>query len=130
MSYLLNIAQHLEDEGVGEYTGRGRDIFVYEMPHQVVAGILLKDSPLGTMIDHEISGYFSTEFYAIVRSTEHAKGEAKANAMSAALTINVSGLAGGLAVNFIRPRMIPMVFPVSEGDLLEWLVVFDINFCT
>ena len=129
MSYLLNIAQHLQDSDVGYYTGAGKDIFVYQMPDRADSGILLKDAPLGTPIDHELPGYFSTEFYAIVRATEHAKGEAVANAMSTALTINESGVYGGLTVNFIRPRIVPMVFPVSEGDYIELLVIYDINFC-
>lgn len=130
MSYLLNIAQHLQDSDVGQFTGRGKDIFVFNMPDRVDSGILLKDAPLGTTIDQEIPGYFSTEFYAIVRATEHAKGEAVANAMSAVLTVDVRGDVAGLAVNFIRPRIIPMVFPVSEGDYIELLVIYDINFCT
>lgn len=129
MSYLLNIAQHLQDSGVGSYTGVSKDIFVYQMPDRVNEAILLKDAPLGTPFDHELPGFFSTEFYAIVRATEHAKGEATANAMSAALTINESGVYGGLTVNFIRPRIIPMVFPVSDGDYIELLVIYDINFC-
>ncbi len=129
MSYLVNIAQHLQDSDIGLYTGRDRDIFVYNMPDRIDSGILLKDAPLGTGIDQELPGYFSTEFYAIVRSTEHAKGEALANAMSTALTVNESGLVAGLQVNFIRPRIIPMVFPVSDGDYIEMLVIFDINFC-
>lgn len=130
MSYLLNIAQHLDDSGVGSLTGRAKDIFVFQMPDSVNSGFLLKDAPLGTPIDHELPGYYTTEFYAIVRATEHAKGEASANAMSTALTVNESGLVGGLAVNFIRPRIVPMVFPVSDGDYIELLVIYDINFCT
>ena len=130
MSYLLNIAQHLDDSSVGRSTGRDKDIFVFNMPDRVDSGILLKDAPLGTPIDHEITGYFSTEFYAIVRATEHAKGEALAEAMSTALTINESGLVAGLAVKFIRPRIVPMVFPVSDGDYIELLVIYDITFTT
>ena len=130
MSYLLNIAQHLDDSDVGKLSGRSTNIFVFNMPDRVDSGILLKDAPLGTPIDQELPGYFSTEFYAIVRATEHAEGEALANAMSTALTIDESGVVAGLFVNFIRPRIIPMVFPVSDGDYVELLVIYDINFCT
>ncbi len=128
MSYLLNIAEHLETSGVGISKGRSKNIFVHQMPDRVDSGFLLKDAPLGTPIDHDLPGYFSTEFYAIVRATEHAKGEAEANAMSVALTVDVAGLVGGLAVNFIRPRINPMFFPVSDGDYIELLVIYDINF--
>ncbi len=130
MSYLLNIAQHLQNSSVGQFTGRDKDIFVFNMPDRVDSGILLKDAPLGTTIDHELPGYFSTEFYAIVRATEQSKADAVADAMSTALTINESGSVAGLAVNFIRPRIIPMVFPISEGDYIELLVIYDINFRT
>jgi len=130
MSYLENIGAHLEEQGIGTWNGRSRDIFAYQMPSTISEGILLKDNALGTELDHELPGYISTEFYGIVRSTEHAKGEALANALSTALTINITGTYGGLAINFVRPRIIPMVFPVSEGDYLEFLVSFDINFCT
>jgi len=128
MTYLLDIATFMQEQGLGYTTGRNKDIFVFSMPESVSGGILLKDFPLGTEIDHELPGYFVTEFHVIVRSTGHAEGEEKAEAISAALTI-LNQAVGSLNVNYIRPRHIPMVFPVSQGDYLEWLVTFDINFC-
>jgi len=97
------------------------------MSETIVDGILLKDAIFGTEIDHEIPNYYVSDFRVIVRSKEHAEGEDKAEAVSAALTV-LNQTIGTLGVNFIRPRHVPMVFPVSEGDYLEWLVTFDASF--
>ena len=128
MTYLLDIATYLEDQGHGYAEGRDKDIFVFSMPEMLVEGILLKDAPLGTPIDHELPGYFPTEFQVIVRAREYAEGEEKAEAISSTLTV-LNQTIGSLNVNYIRPRHVPIVFPVSEGDYLEWLVMFDANFC-
>jgi hypothetical protein len=127
-TYLLDIANYLEAQGQGYTTGRNKDIFIFSMPEQVEKALLLKDHPLGTDYDHELPGYFDTEFQVIVRAKEHAEGEEKAEAVSAALT-TLNQTIGELNVNYIRPRHLPMVFPVSEGDYLEWLLTFDANFC-
>ena len=128
MSYLLDIATFLEEQGQGYTTGRDKDIFVHSMPERVSEAMLLKDSMFGTEIDHELPDYFDTEFQIIVRAKEHAEGEDRAKAVSTALTV-LNQAVGTLNVNYIRPRHVPMVFPVSEGDYLEWLVTFDANFC-
>ena len=128
MTYLLDLATYLDEQGHGYTTGRGKDIFVFSMPETLTEGILLKDAALGTMIDHELPGYFPTEFQVIIRAREYAEGEEKAEAVSNTLTI-LNQTIGALNVNYIRPRHVPIVFPVSEGDYLEWLVIFDANFC-
>lgn len=128
MSYLLDVATYLEQQGIGYTTGRAKDIFIYEMPETVTEAVLLKDAPLGNEIDHELPGYIVGDFQVIVRAKEIADGEAKADAVSSALTI-LNQTIGSLSVNYIRPRHLPMVFPVSEGDYREWLVMFDTNFC-
>jgi hypothetical protein len=97
------------------------------MPDTVSAGILLKDAPLGVEIDHELPGFYMTDFQVIVRSTDHVEGEDKATAVSGVLNV-LNQTIGSLNVNFIRPRHLPMVFPVSDGDYLEWLVTFDTSF--
>lgn len=129
MTYLLDIATYLEEQGQGYATGRDKDIFVYSLPETVKSAILLKDAALGTMIDHELPEYFDTDFQVIIRATGYAEGEEKAEAISTTLTI-LNQTIGSLNVNFIRPRHVPIVFPVSEGDYLEWLIIFDANFCT
>lgn len=128
MTFLLDIATHLEEQDQGYTTGREKNIFVYAMPEHITKGILLKDAIFGTQIDHELPGYFVNDFRVIVRAKEHAEGEDKAKAVADALTI-LNQTIGTLGVNYIRPRHLPMVFPVSEGDYLEWLVTFDASFC-
>lgn len=129
MTYLLDLATHMETLGLGATTGYDKNIFVYQMPESVASGILLKDAALGTLIDHELPKYYQTEFQCIVRSKTHAEGEAKAEAVSTAMTI-LNQTIGTLNVNYIRPRHVPMVFPVSDGDYLEWLITFDTSFVT
>ena len=127
-SFLLDFATYLEEQGQGYTTGRYKDIFVFNMPENVNTALLLKDNPLGTDYWHELPGYFHTEFQVVVRAREHAEGEEKAEAVSTALTL-LNQTVGTLNVNYVRPRHIPIVFPVSDGDFLEWLITFETSFC-
>lgn len=127
MSYLSDIAVFMEEQELGALSGYDKDIFVYAMPDTVTSGMLLKDFALGTNYDHELPKYMKTEFVVVVRSKDFAEGEEKAKAVSDTLTV-ANQTVGTLNVNYIRPRHVPMVFPVSEGDLIEFLLTFDACF--
>lgn len=129
MSYLLDLAQKLQDDGVGTTIGRERNIFIGTVPEFAEKAILLQDSELGTLIDQEIDGFYKTEFEVTIREKDYVSGEEKSLAVSESLKVLQSTI-GSLYVYYVRPRHLPLSFPVSRGDYAEWLVTFDICFRT
>ena len=129
MSYLLDLAQKLEDDGVGTTIGREKNIFISTVPEIASRAILLQDNELGTPIDHEIDTFYKTEFEVTVREKDYVSGEEKSLAVSESLNVLQSTI-GSLFVYYVRPRHLPLSFPVSSGDYVEWLITFDICFRT
>tara|TARA_R110000851_G_C13102760_1_gene569250 strand:- start:33162 stop:33545 length:384 start_codon:yes stop_codon:yes gene_type:complete len=119
---LEPIAQHLVTEDVAE---QGVDLFIYNMPSGVEIGILLISSLSGTEIDYELPGFKRTSFQAIVRHTEFVEGRELADLVSSTLTLKNGTMLDNLLVRYIRPRHEPVVYPVSEGDYLEFSINFD-----
>lgn len=119
---LEPIAQHLVTEDVAE---GGVDLFVYRMPAQIKQGILLIGDLGGTEIDHELPGYKRTSFQAIIRHTELVEGMELANLVLKTLTLSDNTILDNLLFRYVLPRHEPVVYPVSEGDYLEFSVNFD-----
>jgi hypothetical protein len=122
---LEPLAQYLKDQDIAI---PGTDLFIYEMPSSVKVGILILTSLSGTNINYELPDYRKTTFQVIVRHTDHVKGRELAELVSSGLTMSGATLEG-MSVNYIRPKHEPVVYPVSEGDFLEFSVNFDANFC-
>lgn len=122
---LLPIARHLHAARIGLFMdGRDKNLFIYSMP-ELVSAVLLRDDPSGTAIDHELVGMYRTEFQVVVRRDDHVKGSEMALAISEALTISESVVGASIYAWYIRPLHLPIVFPVSDGGLLEFSVNFD-----
>lgn len=119
---LEAIANYLVTQGVGI---SGQSLFVYRMPPAINEGILLISDLKGTEIDYELPGFKRTTFQAIVRHTEHVAGRALADLVSSTLTLENGFVLSNLLVRYIRPRHEPVMYPVSEGDYLEFSVNFD-----
>jgi hypothetical protein len=124
---LLSIATYLTtfDDQKYRITGSNKNVFLYKMPYSVVPGVLFRDSYMGTAIDHYLPGFYKAEFQVIVRHTDHVLGRAMADEISGFLTVKKSGIIGNMNVRQVLPRNMPLVFPASEGDLLEWSIHFD-----
>lgn len=121
---LLPLVEKLELAGLGI---QAKTLFVNQLPIECVEGVMLRGLLSGTPIDHELPGYYKTGFHMVVRANSYAGGQAKANAVLAALTVN-NTLIGGMLFKFIRPKTLPVVFPISKGNLLEFAVDFDVAF--
>jgi hypothetical protein len=122
---LLPLAQKLEDVGLGI---QSETIFINMIPVECPQGILLKNSVQGTKINYYLPGYFKSQFKLIVRSSSYTNGETLASAVAAALTINETQL-GSMYFKYIRPATKPVAFPLSNGNLIEFAVDFDVVFC-
>lgn len=122
---LLNISQRLEDAGVGI---QGKSIFINMIPAESARGVLLRNDLRGTLIDHELPGYYRTSFRLIVRSDAYADGQDLITQAVEALRINLATQVGSQRFVYMRPRTLPVVFPLSKGSLLEFAVDIDVCF--
>jgi hypothetical protein len=126
---MMPIARHLQDADIDLYfEGREKNLFLTFMPHSVRRGVLLRADQAGTPIDHELVGLYRTEFQLIVRHDDPVKGDELAKAASRALTVVETTVGGSMYALYIRPRHLPIVYPVSDGGLLEFAVNFDTCF--
>lgn len=121
---LLPIAQKLEADGLGVLA---ETIYVNTIPVESPQGILLRGKLQGTKIDHELPGYYKTQFQLIVRAATYTVGETLIKQVIQALTVNDRQV-GSIFVRYMRPVTKPVVFPLSKGNLLEFAADFDVAF--
>ena len=121
---LLPLATELQTKKIGTM---GKTIFINMLPIDVPVGVLLRNSLNGTEIDYELPGYFRTEFQVIVRASSYPAGEALMEKVFNTLTFNDRQL-GNMHFNYMRPHTEPAVFPLSDGNLLEFSARFDVSF--
>lgn len=119
---LHQIAEHLELSGVGV---RAKTIFTNMIPINVNNGILLRNPLVGTKIDYELIGYIHSEFQIIVRASGYDSGEALMKKAFQALTLSQRTL-GNLHIQECYPMFEPVVYPLSDGNLLEFSTDFRI----
>lgn len=122
------LAKVLQDAGIGTI---GTDIFVHAMPAEVKQGVMLRNPLAGTKVDANLPDYYRTTLQAIVRDTGHAAGDVKAKTVAAALKMfnrKFFDDGGGLVmkVNHIFPEQLPIVYPHTPSNSIEW----SLNFVT
>jgi len=122
---LNSIAEILVDAGVGTLR---KDIFINFMPGDLTEGILLRDGFSGTKINHYLPGFHKTDFQLIVRSKKFQDGEALIEAAILALTINTRAIHGDMDIHNMRPRSLPFAYPLSPGNLTEFVTQIDVAY--
>lgn len=105
-----------------------KSIFVTEMPAPCDIGILLLGNYAGTAVNHELPGYYATEFRLVVRHTDYTGGLALANKAAKALTSHGGFTAGGLLVRQSLPQNLPRPYRRSAGGYWEFEVDVAITF--
>lgn len=121
---LMPMAQKLEDDGFGVM---GTSIFINMIPIECPEGILLRNKLSGTAVDYELPGYYKTTFQLIVRTQDYAAGDALIEGVIDALTLSNKAL-GTMSFIYMRPITMPVVFPLSKGNLLEFAADFAVAF--
>jgi hypothetical protein len=121
---LYPIAEYLQDAGLGTLA---ESIFINMIPVESPSGILLRNRLQGTVIDHELPGFYKTRFQVIVRATSYPAGEELIGQVLAALSISETQV-GSMHIRYMRPVTLPVVFPLSKGNLLEFAADFDVAF--
>lgn len=121
---LLDIANLLESQGVGV---KGKSIFIYMIPSDAQPAILLRNPLTGTPYDYELPGFFRAKFRVVVRCVDYATGKAMMDEAVAAMTVQNTQL-DSMFVQYMRPIAMPVVFPLSDGNLMEFSVDMDVVF--
>lgn len=121
---LEMIAERLQDEGVGRM---GQTIFINHMPVEASVGVLLRPPYIGTPIDYELPGYRKTKFNAAVRGRNYSEAKTLVQKVMDALTFGDIELSG-LEIRHVRPITEPVSFPVSDGGMVEFLVIFEATY--
>ena len=117
---LEAIGEYLQGEGVGSV---GRNIFIYKMPDKIESAILLRDRLQGDRIDHE-TGLMRGGLQLIARAVSQTQAKQLAQAAATALSLRDT-VVEDMDIKLLLPRGEAVVFPVSDGQLIEALVVFD-----
>lgn len=105
----------------------GRTLFTYTMPPTVKRGVLLIPSPTGLEIDHEVGQASKGRYQVIVRAEEFSAGMALAKRVSDMLTLENVSMLVEYKVVYSRPRHLPIFFPRSQGDQIEFSINFDVR---
>ena len=121
---LLPIAQYLEDNHLGI---QAKTIFINQIPVECPNGILLRNKLQGTPVNYELPGYYKTTFQLVVRSNDYTLGNQSVNDVVAALTLQEVNI-DTMHIKFMRPKTLPVVFPISKGNLLEFALDMEIVF--
>lgn len=123
---LMPLVNLIENASLGV---KGDDLFVDMLPSEAARAILLRNPLSGTPIDHNLPGYYKGDFQLIVRTPagSYDAGELLIERVIEALSIDGVQVEN-LFFNYCRPRTLPAVFPLSEGNLLEFSCMFDCCF--
>ena len=122
------LALILEEARLGT---RGGDIFIHSMPAECLQGILIKPPLSGVEIDNYLPGYFNSTMQIIVRAQKQLIGEDLITKAVAALrhdqSITYNEHPSGvfaMRINHMLPKNLPIRFPRSDGNGIEWSVNF------
>lgn len=118
---LHALADRLQDADIGLDPDQ---IFINFMPSDARAGALFKLPLTGVPIDHELPGFYRTRLQIIIRNQSRSVGDQLAAAAMQTMTIEQSEWVGDMHVRYLRPTTLPISFPRSEGNGIEWSLNF------
>lgn len=112
----------------------GESLFREMMPAEVSVGVMIRSPLTGIKIDPYIADWYKAKMQVITRHTDPLKGQALANDICAALTVQQPELyeatEGRNAVKVIRfyPETLPIQFPRLKGNGIEFSQQFQTVF--
>jgi len=126
------IAEVLASVGLGRI---GESIFVHHMPPECREGVMVKTPLTGIEICAELPGYYRGGLQVIVRAQKHERGEEMAKTVLRALStlqrkeyIHPQTRQPEMIVNQMIPKALPVRYPRSDGNGIEWSINFDCSY--
>lgn len=122
---IEKIALYIQNNGYGTV---GVNIFNYSMPAEVQEGIMLKVPLQGVPIDPYLPEYYKTPFQIIVRSKDEIIGK---NLADNILTLfhNMERVDfDGFRINQMIADSLPIRYPRSDSNCIEWSLNFNVNY--
>jgi hypothetical protein len=117
------ILDFLQSKGFGI---GGKTLFRDNMPAKVSEGILVTNQTADRRNPY-VPSYVLGVFEITARASTYDEVRATMNSVSSAMTID-GVVMGDMKFKYIRPRNLPLVYPVSDADNVEASVLFDFRF--
>lgn len=113
---LEAVAQILHDGGIAT---KGQDLYIYRMPDNTQAGVLLMDdTDTPTEIDEYIPKLRKSNFRAIVRGPDYTTAMTLAQLVRNALDVSQVTISGIIFLR-LKPTYDPIAYPIPESDVVE-----------
>lgn len=120
MAALADLAQHLEDEGVGTI---GSTILVDMMPRNVTEGVVLRQT--GGPIDPYLLTMRRTTFQAVIRAASYPSAETKAETVKTTLEGVRQSELGSTFFYGVYPTSEPIPFGREQAGVETFVVNFE-----
>jgi hypothetical protein len=101
-----------------------KSLFLQMFPVGVQEAVLLRTPLQGTRINHELPGFYHADFTVIVRCVDYDAGEVLMKRIMDLLTFGEKTIARQ-TFRYCRPQHLPVAFPLSDGNLIEYSVGFE-----
>lgn len=124
MKHLIALAAIIEQTGIAK---TGKSLFLLTMPAKAQNAVMIRGPQSGDPIDWEQPGVIDTEFLLVLRHQDEITAYNNCLLLSAALTMRRVTLSNGMYVIRCEPKTMPISYPRSEADTLEWAVRFAIT---
>jgi hypothetical protein len=122
---MLALAQLLANAGLGAF---GESVFVGQMPSSAARAVMIRAPLKGVPVNHYLPGFYHGSFQLIARASTYDDGSALISQAIAALRIPAETMVGTMKVNYCRPMTLPVAFPLSTANLIEFSTNFEICF--
>lgn len=107
----------------------GKTLFLHHMPETCVQGIVLREPLDGIPTDNYKPGFHNGWYQVIVRDRSHPSGRDLADKLFTLLEFyDRTFTAQGVKIIQSYSRNLPIVYPRTPDNLLEWSIRFDTQF--
>lgn len=121
---LMPIADIIESKGFAE---QGKNLFINHFPADAGQGVLIRERLIGASLTPELPGYLKFNFQVIVRGYRYSETEELANNIAKALRLETEKTIGGIHFKYIRLQNVPVPFPITDGEGVEFAATFDVR---
>lgn len=122
---LMPLANHLQAKGVGK---QGTDLFINMLPAECNNGVLLRSPLTGVAVNYYLPGFHKGRFQIIARAHQYSDAYNTMDKALKELTIKTDTQLDDMLIRYSRPEHLPVAFPLSNGNFIEFNVWMSICF--